>query len=81
MGELEALPNVVIIYPGSLEFRRIRYFAYKISDQKCVSIHYDDQFPAGDDQYWSHDIIYRAKPVEDVIAAAVIGLQKISTAH
>lgn len=81
-AELEALPNVVIIYPGSLEFRRIRLFANELLDQKCVSILYDDQFPADDEHYYKDPYtIYRARPVEDVVAAAMIGLQKISTAH
>ncbi len=81
-GELLALPNVAVIYPGSLDFRRIRYFANRLLDQrKCVSVLYDDQFPEDDPSFKDPMIIYRSRPVEDVIAAAISGLQRISTKH
>ncbi|MDM9624975.1 hypothetical protein QTL95_03635 [Rhizobium sp. S152] len=81
-GELLSLPNVAVIYPGSLEFRRIRYFSNRLLDQRnCVSLLYDDQFPEDDHTSKHPLIIYRSRPVEDVIAAAISGLQKISSKH
>ncbi|WP_434729594.1 hypothetical protein [Rhizobium binae] len=81
-AELGSLPNVAVIYPGSLDFRRMRYFAYKLLDQKkCVSLLYDDQFPEEHPHYKHPHMIYRSRPVGDVVAAAISGLQEISTKH
>jgi hypothetical protein len=69
------IPKVAVIYPRSIDDRRIRHLGLRMVDEpKCVSILYDDDFP--EDQYRDDDMIHRSRPIEDVIAAAISELRK-----